>query len=380
MAPIAALWAELMSRQGHDVLVVTAFPHYPPIWGQKWLPRRERRGPVHVLRLPLVIGHASTSRRVLEEVTYAASAGVAAATTRRPEVAVVVSPSFLALQPVLGLMRLRGVPTILWLQDILPDAAETTGLLHNPLALAAARRLERTAYCMADRIVAISETFRLNLIEKGVPSTKIAVVYNPATRGFTRQRRHAAEPRILSMGNIGLSQGLAVHVRAFEASDLRARLVIVGTGEAAEAVRAAARSRRVEMRGLVDDVGLEAELDRAALGLITQKQDVSEFNVPSRLMTLMARGIPIVASVRPTSEVARIVERSGGGWVTTLSEFVDTLAKALADPGELDRRGEAARRFAEEWFLPEAMTARFDELLRALVGRRPETSRGSPGQ
>jgi colanic acid biosynthesis glycosyl transferase WcaI len=145
MGPIATLWAEEMAERGHDVSVVTAFPHYPRIWRQRWLPYRERRNGIPVLRLPLLIGHGSTMQRVLEEVTYAASTAIAHDIAGAPHAAVVVSPSFLALQPVLRLMRMRHVPTILWLQDILPEAAATTGLVRNPHALDLARRLEQAA-------------------------------------------------------------------------------------------------------------------------------------------------------------------------------------------------------------------------------------------
>ena len=46
----------------------------------------------------------------------------------------------------------------------------------------------------------------------------------------------------------------------------------------------------------------------AAVGLVTQAYDGIDFNVPSKLMNFMAYGIPVVASVRPDSEVARVIE------------------------------------------------------------------------
>jgi colanic acid biosynthesis glycosyl transferase WcaI len=273
----------------------------------------------------------------------------------------------------------RRRPWILWLQDILPEAAVTTGIVANSPVLRLAARFERRAYRAANRIVVISETFRRNLLGKGVPQSKLEVIYNPAVRGFSSARTGQAEvPVVLAMGNIGLSQGVAEHVRAFEATDLDARLVVLGTGEAADSVREKVRTSRVEIKGLVDDAALERELGRAVVGLVTQRDDVTEFNVPSRLMTLMARGIPIVASVRANSEVAYIVERSGGGWVTSLPAFAGTLAAALADPAELARRGTAAQRFAEEWFRPESMCARFEEILDSVVVDREKASRAPP--
>jgi colanic acid biosynthesis glycosyl transferase WcaI len=381
MGPIAGIWARLMSARGHDVSVVTAYPHYPgAIWGRGRLrPHREVRDGVPVLRLPLWIGHDSAFARIREDATYALSATAAMALLPSPDVYVVVSPSFAALAPVSAIAPLRRRPWVLWLQDILPEAALTTGLVRDSPVVTLARRFERIAYERADRIVVISETFRRNLLDKGVAESKVDVVYNPAVRGLSRGR--AATPdqvTVLAMGNIGLSQALAEHVRAFEASDLEARLVILGTGEAAESVRAAIRSRRVEMRGLVDADGLERALDRATVGLLTQRDDVTEFNVPSRLMTFMGRGIPVIASVRASSEVAGILERSGGGWVTSRRSFVGTLEAALADPAELERRGDAARRYASRWFEPESMCARFQQVLEEVVDGRRTPSPAPP--
>jgi colanic acid biosynthesis glycosyl transferase WcaI len=373
MGPIAALWAEEMRRRRHDVSVITGFPHYPPIFGQRWRPYRERRNGVPVLRLPLLIGHRRTVRRVLEEVSYAVSAAVAASVASRPDAVVVVSPSFLALQPVLRLMRARRVPSVLWLQDILPDAAATTGLVRSERALILARWLERTAYKNADRIVVLSETFRRNLIEKGVSRSKITVIYNPPTRGFGDSRRHGEDARILAMGNMGYSQGLDRFVRAFEKSDLEARLAVAGTGEREGDVRAEIRSSRVEFLGLVDDRRLEEELDRATVGLVTQRPDVLEFNVPSKLMTMMARGLPVFAFVRSDSEAGKIVRSSGGGWVVdcTLPDRVpEALGAALADSGELSRRGLAAAAFARREFGVERAAQRFEELLSELVAAK----------
>jgi colanic acid biosynthesis glycosyl transferase WcaI len=370
MGPIAALWAEEMRRRRHDLSVITGFPHYPPIFRQRWRPYRERRNGVPVLRLPLLIGHKTTIRRVLEEVSYAASAAVAATAGARPDVAVVVSPSFLALQPVLRLMRARRVPTVLWLQDILPEAAATTGLLHNWRFLRTARWLERTAYQSADRIVVISQTFRRNLIEKDVTPSKMAVIYNPATRGFCVGRQLRGEARILAMGNIGYSQGLDRFVRALEDSDVAARLVVTGTGEREADVRAEIRSDKIEFLGLVDDQRLDEELERATLGLVTQRPDVLEFNIPSKLMTMMARALPIFAFVRSGSEVEQIVRSSRGGWVVDCAspnKVSPVLRDALADSAELSRRGSAAVVFARREFAVDRTAQRFEELLSELI-------------
>lgn len=384
MGPMAARWAEAMCARGHRVEVVTAHPHYPgPLWGRRLRPYRETRNGIPVLRLPLVIGHRTTAARIVEEATYAASAAVAAALRSAPDAAVAVSPSFLGLFPVLASARLRRFPWVLWLEDILPDAAATTGLIREGLALRTAEHLERFIYRSADRIVVISDAFRKNLLGKGVPPWKVTHIYNPYSRGLGERRagQNGLVPaRILYMGNMGHSQNLPALVRAFEASSAlgdEARLILAGTGELALDVAAEIRSTRVQMPGLL--LGeLEEEIQRATIGLVPQRPDTDEFNLPSKLMNLMSRGVPVLASVNPQSEIARIVRESGAGWVVDAADpeaFPRALRSILADQAELERRGTAGLKFARRNFSPEAVATRFEDLLYKLT-----PSDGVPGE
>ena len=374
MGPIATLWAREMAARGHDVDVVAAHPHYPPdIWPQRFWPYREEREGFRVLRLPLWNGHATALQRIREEVTYAASAAAAAPFLGRPDVIVAVSPSFLALIPTMAIARFRRCPWILWLQDILPDAAATTGLLESGPLIRAARSLERAAYRSAARVVVISDTFSENLHRKGVDPARIARIYNPATVDFRQSNTNAEGPlRILYVGNIGYSQGLVEFVRAFQAADVArfAKLVIVGRGECATAVRDAITTERVEMLGYVDREHLDLELRRASIGLVSQRADIEEFNVPSKLMNLMAQGIPVWANVRPTSETARIVSASAGGWVSNSFDpnaLGNVLGAILQEPEDMRTRGERGSLYARSHFSPSHFAERFEEVLTSVV-------------
>jgi colanic acid biosynthesis glycosyl transferase WcaI len=111
---------------------------------------------------------------------------------------------------------------------------------------------------------------------------------------------------------------------------------------------------------------LEREMKRATIGLVPQRPDVDEFNLPSKLMNLMSRGVPILASVNPRSEIARIVRESGAGWVVDAADpeaFPVTLRDIFADQTELERRGAAGLDFARRNFSPEVVATRFENAL-----------------
>lgn len=375
IAPVCTVWAQGLRELGHFVEVVAAHPHYPePRWGRRMLPYRELLEGIAITRLPIWIGRATPRQRIRQELSFATAQLAAAPWLRRPDVLVAVSPSFPALLPAIVSTRLRGVPWVLWLHDILPDGAQSTGLVESGSVLRLSRELERAAYRAADRIVVLSEAFTQNLIAKGVSREKVELIYDPATRVPRRPSRpQAGTATILSMGNIGLSQGLAPLVRAFDRSPALGddvRLVITGNGVAADDARAEIVTPRIEMLGLVDDERLEQELTTATLALVSQHHRGGEFNIPSKLMNFMAYGLPVLAAVNPSSEVARIVEQAGAGWVVDSSrpdEFPATVAQVIRDQAAIRDRAAASRSYAERNFTLERFVERFDRSLREVA-------------
>ena len=374
IAPLSGVWARAMQARGHDVEVVAAHPHYPePRWGRRLKPYREAREGVPVLRLPLWIGRDSAGQRMRQEASFAVAMAMAAGTMRTPDVIVAVSPSFPALVPAMANARVRRIPWILWLQDILPDGALASGILEDGVVIGLARRLERAAYQSASKIAVISESFEENLRQKGVARSKLVRIYNPASRPILdvpREEPATERPVVLTMGNIGHTQNLVAVTRAFEESEeldrLGARLVMAGDGQAGSAVRAAIRTDRVRITGLLGSEQLERELRAATVAVVSQRYEGVDFNVPSKLMNFMGYGIPTVASVRAGSEVARIVASSGGGWVTDsadTSQLASKLAAILTDRAAREQRGRAALEFARRHFSPEHSAERFERTL-----------------
>jgi colanic acid biosynthesis glycosyl transferase WcaI len=380
IAPVSSVFARAMQERGHTVEVVAAHPHYPEArWGQRLRPYREVRDGVRVVRLPLWIGRASGVKRVRQEASFAAVMSLAAPLIGRADVIVAVSPCFPALAPAMATARARRTPWVLWLQDILPDGAVSSGILDDGALVRLARRLEHAAYRSASRIVVISESFEVNLRDKGVDPAKLVRVCNPATRPILAVPRDESPANnvVLTMGNIGRTQNLVAVTRSFESSEelrrLDARLTLVGEGQAKAAVRAAIRTDRVRLTGVLDSDSLDRELRCAAVAIVSQAYRGPAFNVPSKLMNFMGYGLPTVASVPPQSEVARLITASGGGWVTDSADtgrLATKLAEVLQDRPACAARGRAALTFAQQHFSPQLFAERFEAGLLDAVGDR----------
>ena len=382
IGPVSKVWAEGLRDRGHAVEVVAAHPHYPePIWGRRLLPYRELRNEIPVLRLPLWIGRETAAERYRQELSFMAAQFAAIPALKRPDVLVSASPSFPALFPAMVDARVSKTPWVIWLHDILPDGAASSGIVdEDSKVIRAARSLERAAYREADRIVVLSRAFTRNLTEKGVPESKIQLIYDPATRVPRQEPSFDSQtdpPRLLGMGNIGYSQGLAPLVAAFERSDALegtpVKFVITGNGMAAEDTRSEIHSERVEMPGVVDDERLEQELRDATIAFVSQQYEGAEFNIPSKIMNFMAYGLPVLAAVNPSGEVAKIVQEANAGWVVDSSDpdsFPGKLSEILRAPSEIKERGRSAYRYAQRHFTQAGFAERFDDALSEVVERR----------
>jgi len=78
----------------------------------------------------------------------------------------------------------------------------------------------------------------------------------------------------------------------------------------------------------------------------------------------------VLASVSPSSEIARIVRESGAGWVIDAADpnaFPNALREILPDRKELQRRGASGLEFARRNFAPDAVAQRFEDVIYDVV-------------
>ena len=75
--------------------------------------------------------------------------------------------------------KIKKIPMIYNLQDIFPDSLVASDLTRKgSLLWKIGRKIENFTYKNADKIIVISEGFKKNIMEKGVPESKIEVIYN----------------------------------------------------------------------------------------------------------------------------------------------------------------------------------------------------------
>jgi len=364
-----------------DVTVVTGVLH-----GHEEEPRRLVHNGVEIVRV------ASTSferskllARASNYATYLGNALLRGLRGRRPDIVLCMTDPPVIANIALLIARRYRVPLVVISQDVFPEIAVQLKRLENPVAMRLLRSLVSLYLRRADRIVAIGETMRRRLEEKGAPPDRVRVIPNwvdterlaPRDRANDWARNVGLDKRFVVMhsGNVGHAQDLDSLVRsATFLRDLeRLWILIIGMGARHAELKALAELLDVDQvrflyyqsRGV-----LPQSLSAADVHVVGLAPGLAGYVVPSRLYGILAVARPVIVAADAESETAQVVERIGCGIVVPPGR-PELLARAIRDAHdgkydlvEMGRRG-------REWVEREAdrsvAVRRYRDLLRELA-------------
>lgn len=388
IAPYTSGMARFLSAAGHDVRVITGFPHYP-FWkiadGYEGMRRMyERDGGVRVARVSHPVPENPTGRaRIAAEAGFALHA--ASVRAPRPDVVIAVSPALLTVGAALRWRRRGRTAMGVVVQDLYSRAIAETGALGGRGA-GAATALERGLLTRADGVVAIHDAFRESMVELGVDRSRITVIRNwthtSAKVGDTAALRadlgwRPDEKVALHAGNMGAKQGLENVVEAARIADQRGlpmRFVLMGAGnQRAKLGELAAGVERLQFVDPLPDGQFETALAAADVLLLNERPEVAEMCVPSKLTSYFASGRPVLAATSPRSAATYELQASAAGRCVTPGvpgELVDGVLTLTADPAAAQEMGEGGRRYAEKVLAEETARAGYVEWVERLAAQR----------
>lgn len=400
IAPLMTELAEGLAARGHQVRVVTAMPNYPerriyPEYRGRLFATEVRNGVTIQRCFVLTCPQRGLVGRLLLESSFITLSLWPALRGWRPDIILNTSPSLPACLPVALLKTIFQCPSVLNLQDILPEAAVQTGLIKNPWAIRLFELLETFAYRSATCISVIAQGFRHNLLAKGVPDSKMVPISNwvdvnfitprPKATSEFRRRHHLQDKFVvLYTGNIAETQGVRTALRGALAlaSYPDIQMVVVGEDSqlaSLERFRQQLGLTNVSLLPFVPRADLPDMLAAADVGLILQKQGVVGFNMPSKTQVLLASGRPILASVPAHGTAAQAVMASGGGIVVE-PENPTALAKGILDlyhhPKKALALAQRGRQYALEHYSAKRAIDRYESLFYALTSSKHQPING----
>lgn len=364
--------AHSLAVAGHEVRVVTAPPSFPQwrvtpgysAWRYDRQQLPSQPGKLKVCRCPTwVPKNPDGLKRLFHLASFALSSlpVMLWQVLWRPELVLLVEPTFCCAPQALLTARLAGAKAWLHIQDFEVDAAFELGDLTFSRGQALAQTFERWLLRKFDRVSAISGQMVSRLLLKGVDQSRcvhfpnwvdtraIFPLPNPSS---LRRELGIAENAIVALysGSMGKKQGLDLLVdtarQLLHRSDLR--FVFCGDGSYRQVfVEKAKGLSNVTILPFQPSERLNDLLNLADIHLLPQRAGAADLVMPSKLTGMLASGRPVLATATPGTELASAV--LGHGIVVPpadLDAFVSALLDLAADGDLRLTLGHAARKYA----------------------------------
>jgi colanic acid biosynthesis glycosyl transferase WcaI len=323
-------------KWGHEVTVLTCAPNFPegkvfPGYRNKWY-QAEMLDGIRVVRVKTFItANEGIVLRTLDFLSFMGSAMVVGLFQKNPDVVISTSPQFFAAVGGWGLAGLRGKPFIFELGDLWPASIAAVGAMGPNVFLRWMERFELFLYRRSAAVIALTSSFKDDLVRRGILPGKIAVVINgvdipryaPRPRDVELAEYYGLDEHFV-VGYIGthgmahvLEKVLDVAERMERFRDVRFLFVGGGAGKAK-------LEEEVAKRGLKNVVLVPPQPKErmpefwslCSVALVHLKDTpVFESVIPSKIFEAMGMGLPILLA-SPRGEASRIVEKEEAGlWV-----------------------------------------------------------------
>jgi colanic acid biosynthesis glycosyl transferase WcaI len=280
-----------------------------------------------------------------------------------------------------------GARRVYWLQDFLGRGTRAVLAARSRLLGATFgagwEALEATLLRRSDHVIVITDAFVDELARRRV-SAPATVIQNwtPLDEVPVREKQSAwsralgldDRPVALYAGTLGHKhdpEHLVALARRLESTG--AAVVVATEGLGREHLETRRRELGLECLVLMDYVPWEVVPDMlgaADVVLTLLEPDAGTFSAPSKVLTYLAAGRPIVGAMPSENLAAVTIERAGAGLVVAPGDhqgFASAVAGLLDDPGRATAMGRAGRAHAEEHFDVGRIADRFLDV----VDRRP---------
>lgn len=365
---LEAMTVEL-TRMGHDVEVVTAMPNYPrgrifPEYRGRLYSREVRNGvTVHHVWIYAAMGGGLL--RLLNYGSFVLMSTLGLLRSKRPDFVFIESPPLPLTLAGYLFARIWGVPSIMNVADLWPDAALEMGFLKEGPMVRLIRMLERWSYRHATYVNAMTEGIRETLLsQKALRPEKVLFLPNgvdtlhyyprPIDTLLKRQLGLDGRKVILYQGTHGHAHGLDSVLRAAKLLEAERDIHFLLIGDGSERHNLEVLCKELALRNVTfhDPVSireLPSYFSLAVCGLVSLR-DLPHLNRarPAKMFPILASGMPIIFVGQ--GEGAKLALQAKAAVVVPPEDpqaLATAVLRLIQNPDAIQELGANGRRFVE---------------------------------
>lgn len=331
-------------KQGVEVTVITGAPNFPEgkVYSgyQNKMYDSELMDGIKVIRVWTYISeNKGFLKRTVDYISFAVSSFIAGLFVKS-DIIVATSPQFFTALSGRTLSFWKKTPWVMEVRDLWPESIKTVGAMKENLIIKYFEWQEKRCYRSAHKIICVTDSFKIEIIKKGISPSKIEVVKNganlkmfqPATKNYELIKSLNLEGEII-LGYIG-THGMAHKLDflmecAKKLINTKYHFLFIGSGAEKENLLKKQKLENITNVTLLDAVAkneIKNYLSILDVSLINLKKDkLFKTVIPSKIFENSAMGIPILLGV--DGEARAIVEEYKAGLFYEPENEVDFLEK-----------------------------------------------------
>ncbi len=376
-----------LGKNGHEVSVLTCQPSYNrEAVGRA--PAKERLGPgVEVRRWSVVPDRRSAVLKAVNLVSFCVRLLLSRRRFADVDVVMAASTPPILVAKVAGwLARRNGASFVYHKQDMYPEVVVAPGIMRDGLMASLLRRLDARTERAAERVVVLSEDMADTVRSRGAHPGRVAVINNFDPWAIDQPRPEIQQPgrrsqpspgpdtplHVAFAGNLGRFQNLETVFDALVRLRDESGVIFDFFGDGAmrpelERTIATHHLSTVRVHGYRPPEEVAEFLrDRADLGIVSLAPGVIRAAYPSKTMSYLRNGCPVLALVEADSELAQTITSTGTGVhadPTDPEAVAATLRRLASRPAELAGAGERAYALYQQQFSPDRQLERWLHLV-----------------
>jgi len=371
--------AKMLVSQDMHVDVLSSMPSYKSISSGKGLSFRQASGEgFTVFRLPVLKDVGNRLFKLINFIIFPLQVLLFLLVKRNYDVVTVSSspPVLLAFFVALA-SKISNFSLIYHCMDLHPEIGRISGDFRNKLLYKLLWKMELFSCHVAKNIIVLSGDMKTSMAARDPALLGKTVVINNFSlpsretehQAPARMLEKKAEKRLVFAGNLGRFQGLDAIVEAVKSFGHTDRLELLFVGEGAylpALERLAEGSKNIHFLPHQSVSVAKRIVEDADFGIVSLAAGVIKYAFPSKTMTYLECGTPILLCIDDDCEFVKFIEDKGLGYYTTLtdkSEMHSVFHRIVTDDGSiLDRESLIA--FYERYYSPQI----FEEKLKKLIG------------
>lgn len=209
-------------KQGADITVITCFPNFPkgkvyPGFKNK-LYQKETMDGIKVIRVwTYITANEGFVKRILDYISFAIAAFFAGLFVKT-DLIVATSPQFFTAISGWFLHIFKRKKWVMEVRDLWPESIVAVGAMKKNAFIRFFEKVEKHLYKSADRIVVVTDAFKVKIIERGITGDKIFVhknganleMYQPDSKPQDLVQKYQLQNKFVLayIGTHGLAHGL----------------------------------------------------------------------------------------------------------------------------------------------------------------------------